>query len=116
MKPLFLGRGGRVFGPYRSEEIEALRASGEIRSFSWIWEPARSAWQPLDPPPPPLTETESDGPAIRTVGALRHDAILPLDVVCHDRRSAIVGKLRQVTEAGCELVSHQQCTEPPFAN
>lgn len=57
-KTIYLARLGKVYGPIGETEVQGLRASGRIMGFSWIWDGASQAWQPVDPAPAPLTEGE----------------------------------------------------------
>ncbi|MCM2324270.1 MAG: hypothetical protein NDJ90_13515 [Oligoflexia bacterium] len=47
----FLGRSGKIFGPFTATELLELRAKGELSAYTWIWEDG-SGWKALDPPPP----------------------------------------------------------------
>jgi hypothetical protein len=48
----YLSKDGKIFGPYTDEELENLRRSGEINTFSWIWGGGSSNWMPIAAPPP----------------------------------------------------------------
>lgn len=112
-EPIYLGKMGKAFGPYSEAQLQQLKASGSLREFSWIWDAQQQSWAPLDPPPAPLTQSQFNAasPAERTL--FRHDSILPLEAICHNRRSAITARLRLVSETGCELISPLE-EEPPF--
>ncbi|HLE01444.1 MAG TPA: hypothetical protein VJB59_14370 [Bdellovibrionota bacterium] len=114
---IYLGKSGRAFGPYTQDEFDSMKTSGKLRDFSWTWNAKAKEWSPLDPAPPPLslsTDTAAGGPAKSSKPVLRHDSILPLEAICHDRRSAISGQLRLASEHGCELISHHALSAPPF--
>lgn len=49
---LFLGRDGKVFGPFGREQIEAMRASGELAQYHWLWD-GSGQWVAANLPPPP---------------------------------------------------------------
>ncbi|MCM2278522.1 MAG: hypothetical protein NDJ89_10650 [Oligoflexia bacterium] len=127
---IFLGRAGKKFGPYTHAEIQALRESGELASYSWIWEDA-AGWKPLDcPPPEPASVSDeevpsppSDAPTTASAAPTRTPAparapapatrvsearSLAFDVICHDFHQVLSGKLQRVTDTGCELVSEEE--------
>ena len=50
-KKIYLGRKGKVFGPFSQPELESFRLSGEISYYRYIWDDASESWSPLEPPP-----------------------------------------------------------------
>ena len=66
---------------------------GELKSFSWVWDAAKSIWAALDPPPPPLG-------AARVVSDSES-----FEVVCHNHHAFLSGRARFLTETGCEFVA-----------
>lgn len=115
---IFLGKKGRSYGPYTPSELEALRASGELKDYFWIWDLDEKKWIPLDPPPPPIPEEALEKNATPRKGhPLRHDTLLDLEAICHNAKTAVSGSLRRVSEQGCEMVirSSSHATTPPFA-
>lgn len=103
-KPVYLGKGGRVFGPFLPEKMEALRLSGEIDGYTYQWDEAAREWKNLEPMPPAPGSTETrrrDGGSLEMTEA-----------VCHDHNALVVGVLENVGDAGCELVSHDHADAP----
>jgi hypothetical protein len=110
-KEYYLAKSGRVYGPFDAREFELLHESGEIAKFTYLWDGER--WKTLEAPPAPLpqvlegrrqraeklSDSTSGGDAIRAI--------------CHDSRTAIAGKLLQVTETGAELESYDDVSGTP---
>lgn len=106
-KKHYFGKGGKVFGPYSDEKVEQFRLSGEILNFTFYWEETKEEWRLIEPKPP---KPGSDRPLPRRgTDAQLEDA----DAVCHDFSSLVEGKLQNVTDLGCDLVSHDR-EEPPL--
>lgn len=97
---VYLGKLGKIFGPYTDGEIEALQTSGEIKNYSWIWAKGAKEWKPLDPmPPSPVANTKSGkSPGQSLSGSF--------DAVIHDFRTVVTGKVEFMTETGCEVMVH----------
>jgi hypothetical protein len=107
-KEIFLGRNGRVYGPYASAEFEEMTASGRIDQFHWIWDEPGAKWKPLDPPPAPLSR--GDAPIVHASTA----AASGLEVICYDGRSLLSGRLESATETGCVIFSENGGDGPAF--
>lgn len=104
-KVIYLGKGGRAHGPFTTEKLEQLRLSGEIDQYTYIWEGGE--WKNLDPmPPAPGTAPTKR----RSSGSLEM-----LEAVCHDHNAIVTGTLENVSDAGCELVSHEHADAPKLA-
>lgn len=106
----FLAKGGRVFGPFDQKKYEALHASGEIRTYSWLWDEKKGQWNPIDPPPPALNRGERRPAPAKNVDAP------PLAVLCYDDRNAGTGILNRATEIGCEWLCLGHSAAPPLAS
>lgn len=101
-KPVYLGKGGRAYGPFDSTELKRLKDTGEIHQYTYLWNPVSSLWEPFDPPPPP---PENLGQA---AGA-------PLEAICHDSFSNILsGSVRFFKEGQGEFVTDDECDSPRF--
>jgi hypothetical protein len=102
-KNIYLARHGRTYGPFDANEIGAMRTSGEIRNYFYIWEPDAASWLPIEsPPPPPLRH--------RPITEDREDGI---KVLCHDSLYAVVsGSLRNISDSGCDFVSNEMSGSP----
>lgn len=100
---IYLGRGGRVFGPITAARLEQLKASGEILHYRYWWDPTKDAWQAVETPPPAPSAAKVE-PALEGMPAL-----------CHDFGMTMVsGKLQNVTEAGCQLITSDGRELPSF--
>src|SRR4051812_11438678 len=109
-KQIFLGKAGKVYGPYRQEEYDQLFASGELSNYTWIWDWNKGAWKTIELPPP--------APISMAKGTNR-DNSLPdwsnLQVLCFNRVKVLSGKLKMVTESGCFFVSSDENSGPQFS-
>jgi GYF domain 2 len=104
-KHAYLGKQGQIFGPFDSEEMENLYASGEINHYTYLWDASISVWKPIEEPPSDPSESKGAG----------NDPARPFEVVCHDSFFSLVsGILRKVTDRGCELISGDPSDAPPF--
>lgn len=102
----FLARNQKVFGPLSAEEIEALRMSGQLSAYTWLYREGDDRWSPIDPPP-----ALPDSPQIAAPAPLEPHAYR---VVLFDQRNAISGWLVAASEDGCEIHSDQKGTDPLF--
>jgi hypothetical protein len=60
---IYLSKDGKSFGPYTPEQIDQMRASGDILQYTWICSDPAQGWQPVNaPPPPPPPVPEADEP------------------------------------------------------
>lgn len=87
--------------------MEKLHSSGEIFNYTWLWEESKKCWSPIDPPPtraPKAPESPKN-----------QESQKPVEVICHNRFSLVSGLMRDWTESGCEIVSSQEGSAPPFA-
>lgn len=50
--PFFLGKRGKIFGPFSSDQIQELKQSGQLLNYTYLWNPKQNAWVAIDPPPP----------------------------------------------------------------
>ncbi len=96
---IFLGKKGKIFGPYTKVEYEQMYASGQLENYTWIWNEEAQSWKTLEmPPAPPPTSTQNS----------EHSSKLnwqQVRALCFDRFTLASGKLECVTENGCELIS-----------
>jgi hypothetical protein len=140
---IYLGKAGRIFGPYADRDVSEMRATGEIERFSWIWQSSSPGWQAIDPPPPPVVEGVGIGPGKEIEAPLPRTGVVEVyghamppmprqappapparkaikipaeavDAVCHDYRQAVAGRLVRVTDAGCELLALGAVASPLF--
>ena len=117
---IFLGKLGKVFGPYEAAEIESMQASGKIMDFTWIWDGALGEWKTLETPPPsPIVEVSaSESGRKRSTSSTSGGSDRPdwseVEALCHDSSHVVSGLLTQVTETGCELVTADHSASPVF--
>lgn len=97
----FLGKSGQVFGPFNSQELDALRSKGQLSQYSWIWDHSAETWKPLEMPPPSpyASQAGTSGSGSKDWDWNRVEAL------CHDHSRVVSGTLAQVTQTGCDLVS-----------
>lgn len=94
-KGVFLGKGGKVYGPFQKDEFDQMFADGTLSQYVWMWHWNTKSWKPIEaPPPPPPSGGIEKGMGCEEVQA-----------ICFDRFNLVSGKLECVTESGCELVS-----------
>lgn len=99
----YLARNQKIMGPVSFDEVQALRQSGRILTFSWICEEGDTQWTPIDPAPP-LPTLSKHAPVERET----------YRVVLFDRCNAISGWLVQSADGGCEIQSDQNGPDPLF--
>ncbi len=97
---IYLGRSGKISGPFSESEFDELIASGEIENFRWVWEPRTSQWKPIELPPPSVVL----GKMSPQVSAL-----------CSDGKNILSGRISQATETGCDLSIETDSASPRFA-
>ncbi len=101
---IFLGKFGKSYGPFTSEEYDQMHTSGKISDFTWIWESKNQIWKPIElPPHPPGTVFYADA---KGNGKVVNWELI--QAVCFDRFSLVSGKIQCPTESGCTLISHQK--------
>lgn len=106
-KVFYLGKNGRVFGPYPMEKLDELRLNGQLLNFTYIWDENNGEWQNIDPmPPKPGATTE------KRKGGGSLDAA---DAICHDHNALVAGKLHNISDMGCDLVSRDHADSPVLA-
>jgi hypothetical protein len=104
---IYLGKGGKFVGPFSPSDIEQMRKTGAIFQYVWIWEEQKGAWATIElPPPPPPTEAGA-----KSSGAKAH---MPSewDVICHDRKTAVSGQLRNLSDSGAFFLATGSSLSP----
>lgn len=102
---MYLGKGGRVFGPFSEQEMEDLKLSAEIENYTYLWDDASGQWFNIDPLPPAPGTSEAAA-ADKNAGEISDEAI------CHNSQELVSGWLTQITDMGCELVSSNPSDTP----
>jgi len=101
---IYLGRNGQIFGPYSDTEFEKLKSTDEYKTYPWIWNGKTRGWDPTDAPPPPV---EIESSITDTMGT-------DVQVVCHNFRQALTGRLEQITQIGGQIVANEGSDVPVF--
>jgi hypothetical protein len=104
---IYLGKAGKIFGPYSSVEIDQMSTTGKLATFFWIWNPEKEEWKPLETPPPSPVKTQAK---TKQSSEWSSEAAL-----CYDQLNTISGTLEEITETGCILTSNHQGAAPLFA-
>jgi hypothetical protein len=121
----WLSKQGELFGPYNPEEIEKLKDNGIYLEFSWEWTPGSKNWSPINPPqaPPGIApdENESDPtrfltlPKINTKSRKGYQLETVLEVICHDQKDIVSGKIQWILDNGFVMISKDYSnSSPPF--
>jgi hypothetical protein len=103
---IYLGRRGEVAGPFPAAKLDELRLTGQIWNYTYIWDDSSRQWRNLDPLPP------EPGAAVERKKEPSLDIV---EAICHDHRSLVAGKIENVSDFGCELVSHDHSDAPRLA-
>ncbi len=105
---VFLGRSGRVFGPFTQNELDELSSKGRLSEYHWIWDWKTMAWKSIEAPPPAPTEAQGTSSG----GTGTHWELV--EVIGFDSSRLVRGKLKWITETGCTLRSQQKEDGPLF--
>jgi hypothetical protein len=103
---IYLGRDGKVYGPFPAEKLDELRLTGEIWNYTYLWNESSRQWKNIDPPPPEPGAT---------VPKKSDTSLKALDAICHDYSNLVEGKIENVSDLGCELVSPTRFEIPKLA-
>ena len=125
---IYLSKDGKTYGPYSEGEIKSFRDSGELLTYSLIWNVKTSTWDAIAPPPPapsaPGVNLSAQKSIIsETVEKRKQTAPItkaisnpPLEVICHDSKHMLTGSLQKVSEAGGEFITANKAASPCFAD
>ena len=121
---IFLGKSGKITGPFNDDEISKMRSNGTIATYTWLWDTRSPGWNTLDPPPPPPAGV--DVPIAPLAGIAPLMQLIPsvkeipdpvsIEAMCYDFRNVLAGKLCHVSEVGCELVGGDHRPLPVFSS
>jgi hypothetical protein len=107
-KRIYLGKNGKVFGPYTKSEIQLLDQKGDLEKYSYIWNGEKETWIPIEAPPshPEALHQNQDHHGI---------AWSEIEAIGHNFIHLISGKLDRVTETGCDFLSSEEDESPVLA-
>jgi len=111
----YLGRAGRIHGPYDETDLERLRAGGAdaegilpdgltLDDIRWLWDGRGDGWRPIEAPPP--------APGSAKAGRIADDGVI--QALCVDRGGIVAGVLNALSETGCRLETPDPSATPPF--
>lgn len=102
---IYLGKAGKIYGPYSEKKVDELRMTGELLQFSYIWDEGKDDWLILDQKPPKPGTKPSKKSGIDS-------QLETADAICHDFNAIVAGKLQNVSDMGCDLVSRDHAGPP----
>lgn len=105
VKPIFLGKEGKIFGPYNPTEVDAMKQEGVIDSFDWVWNEGQERW---------IEVASAAGRKIIFGSQPVQKAPLATSAVIHNGRSFVAGKLDEVTESGARFIAEDAAVIPSF--
>lgn len=122
---IYLAKNGKAVA-FTEEQYEAMKENGGIETYRWIWNPSAHQWNALDPAPleAPTTEERVEAPVVRLrpvpapapveESPIRaRQFVSELEGVCHDQHHLISGRIHDLNDRGCDLISDSP-TPPPF--
>jgi hypothetical protein len=122
MSAIYIAKAGKTSGPFTQTEIDAMRASGELAGYNWIWNETTAAWEPIDaapaPPAPPgfgsmpkaAATVTRPTPAPAQVSVARlfsvpDEVSTALQAICHDHLNVVAGMIKKAGESGCDFIA-----------
>jgi hypothetical protein len=106
---IYLGKQGKIYGPYTQKELQHLDQNGELENYTFIWNTSSESWTPIEAPPPhPETSTRKGR---STSGISWAD----IEAIGHNFVHAVSGKLDRVTETGCDFLTPELDESPAIA-
>ena len=109
----WLSKEGKIFGPYSPKEIELLKNEGKFSEYTWMWAPGSNQWAPITPAPaPPLPPGKQ---VVQSEFKTRHPLDKTLEVICHDQKNIVSGKIQCILDNGFVMTSKDFSeSSPPF--
>jgi hypothetical protein len=105
-KKIYLGKGGKHYGPFDESEIASFKKSGELENYAYIWDPFYRRWDALHAEPAPIPNAQ---------GAVAKAQSERMEAICHDALHILNGYLEDVSGQGCVLISKAGHHRPFFA-
>ena len=63
--PIYLGKDGKISGPFTPGQIEELRQNGQLYNYAWIWDVQIKGWKAIEEE----VETPATGPVLPSPSA-----------------------------------------------
>lgn len=108
-KRTYLGKKGKIFGPFTQSEIQRLDQKGELETYSYIWAVDKETWVPLEAPP---AHPEAPSRGRSQQGGIDWSEI---EAIGHNFVALMSGKLDRVTETGCDFLIDEADESPILA-
>jgi hypothetical protein len=100
-KVIYLGKRGKISGPFTEEDLERLRSSGDIANYTYLWDGTSQAWTNVEPPPP------------APVGASRSSSSKKgWEAICSSGDHIVSGRVENVGPGGCDLIASHSSDSP----
>lgn len=97
-KKIFLGKSGKIFGPYTQEEFDQMSVDGVLHQFVWMWSDSENKWCPIELPPPPVLPVQTPlRPSVQVSAKI--------SAICFDLSHLLYGELECMTQTGCTFVA-----------
>lgn len=98
MKAIYLGKSGKVFGPYSMQEFDQMSVNGKLDDFIWMWNQEQKKWNPIEAAPPaPMLEVSGHPEKLMSWDQVK--------AICYDLNHLVSGTLESITQTGCKLVA-----------
>ncbi len=102
----YLAKRGEILGPLSLGEIESMQASGKLESFSFMWNPKKKEWAPIDRAPDVNPEIDDKKPIELSADSKAY---------CMIHEDIVRGRLEGQSSFGCRFVSDEDWMSPPVA-
>lgn len=116
--PVFVSAKGKIAGPYSPVQIDALKASGEILQYDWIWTGDKKTWEAITPPAPAGIAAPRHAEPARVVqlrpvaSPVKFPDNGVFHVICHDFHQLVPGVVAEVLSNGCIFTSTAKQSTP----
>jgi hypothetical protein len=138
----YLARNQQTFGPLEESQVDALRQSGQLAQYTWIFREGDAEWAAIDPAPaipsasaaehltkpanpaklakfeqveaPTQPRVQPQQPRLHAVPAARKLERDLYRVILFDHRNAISGWIETASDGGCIIRSDTKGSDPLF--
>lgn len=90
---IYLGKNGKVFGPFSASEYQQLSLQGNLSQYTWIWDWTSEQWKVIETPPAPLKLDKATLELQKNIIA-----------VCFNHSQLLRGRIELMTDDGCFFV------------